>query len=246
MNTNKHLIYFTINHNTDYIKLAKLCVSSLYSVGYGGDFLFVTNFENEILSNIDFLNSPKFLDLGHQQLLHSSANKLKIFLYANINEYNKIIFSDTDVLWLKNPNVLFDLINENKFYVSNEKSLMSDRWWGGDILSDIEKIHINNNNIFGINAGIFGFNSSMINYVQDIDIFMENNFHLVNDCLEQPFLNVYLYRNHLYDNCFTSHISHDGYNNDKYCGTALHFAGGAGNFNMKYHKMLSYIKNNLL
>jgi hypothetical protein len=246
MNINKHLIYFTLNNNINYIKLAKLCISSLYNAGYNGDFLFITNFENEILSNINFLNAPKFLNLGDQKLIHSSANKLKIFLYKDINKYDKIIFSDTDILWLKNPNTLFELINQNKFYVSNEKSLMSDKWWGGDILSDIEKIHIKNNNIFGINAGIFGFSSSMIDYIKNIDIFMNHNFHLVNTCLEQPFLNVYLYRNDLYNNSFTSYISHDGYDNNKYSGTALHFAGGPGNFNIKYDKMLSYIKNNNL
>jgi hypothetical protein len=48
MNINKHLIYFTLNNNINYIKLAKLCISSLYNAGYNGDFLFITNFENEI------------------------------------------------------------------------------------------------------------------------------------------------------------------------------------------------------
>lgn len=56
----KKLIYFTLGYNKDYIKLAKLCVESLYINNYDGDFLFITNLENELLSSIDFKMIPFF------------------------------------------------------------------------------------------------------------------------------------------------------------------------------------------
>ena len=73
---------------------------------------------------------------------------------------------------------------------------------------------------------------------------MNNNIHLSNICLEQPFFNVYLYRNSLYDNKLTKYVSHNGYNLDSFNGVALHFAGGAGNYDIKYEKMINFLNTN--
>jgi len=39
-------------------------------------------------------------------------------------------------------------------------------------------------------------------------------------------------------------ISHNGYNIDSFNGAALHFAGGPGNFDIKYDKMIKYYTKN--
>lgn len=128
----KKLIYFTLGHNPSYIQLVKLCTKSLYDNGYDGDLLFITDLENEILSQVDFKIKPHFLALHNKNnLLESSANKLKLFLFDKINEYDKIIFSDLDILWLSNPDSIFNIIENDEFYISNENSLMSHKWWGG-------------------------------------------------------------------------------------------------------------------
>jgi hypothetical protein len=243
-NKEKNLIYFTLGNNVEYIKLAKLCVSSLYRTGYDGDFLFITDLENELIEQIDFKKKPHFLVLDKSELLGSSSNKLKIYLFEKSSEYDKIIFSDLDILWTSSPNKMFSIIEDEKFYVSNENSLMSENWWGGDILNDDEKQEIKKNNVLGINAGIFGFKPKMIDHLKNIDIFLTNNQHLVNLCLEQPFFNVYLYRNKIYDNQLTNFISHIGYHLTEYDGIALHFAGGPGNFVMKYEKMINFYNKN--
>jgi hypothetical protein len=54
------LIYFTVSNNIEYIKLAQLCVESLYRNSYDGDFLFITNLKSEILSVINFIKKPFF------------------------------------------------------------------------------------------------------------------------------------------------------------------------------------------
>jgi hypothetical protein len=240
----KNLIYFTLGNNVDYIKLAKLCIDSLYYNGYDGDFLFITDLETELLNEINFKKKPYFLVLDKSELLESSSNKLKIYLFDKAYEYNKIIFSDLDILWTSSPDKMFNIIENEKFYVSNENSLMSENWWGGDILNDTEKEEIQKNNILGINAGIFGFKPIMIDHLKNIDIFLNNNQHLVNNCLEQPFFNVYLYRNKIYDNQLTNLISHIGYYLTEYDGIVLHFAGGPGNFPIKYEKMINFYNKN--
>jgi hypothetical protein len=240
----KKLIYFTLGNNINYIKLSKLCIESLYKNGYDGDFLFITDLKDELLKDINFKKPPFFLDIESSNLLGSSANKLKIYKFADIQKYDKIIFSDLDILWLSNPNTIFDVINEDKFFMSNENALMSEEYWGGRLLTDTEKTNIMENKIKGVNAGIFAFNQNMVKHLKSVDLFLSENINLVNSCLEQPFLNVYLYRNGLYNTNLNNYVSHNGYNVETYNGVVLHFAGGPGNFPIKYEKMLSYFKKN--
>jgi hypothetical protein len=83
----------------------------------------------------------------------------------------------------------------------------------------------------------------MVDRLKDIDDYMYENINSSNECLEQPFFNVFLFRNNLYNNCLNEIISHNGYNIQNFNGTALHFAGGPGNFSTKYDKMLNFKKN---
>jgi hypothetical protein len=240
----KKLIYFTFGNNENYTKLVGLCVNSLYKNNYDGDFLFITNFKEKILATISFKKEPFFLKVDESNLLSSSANKLKVYQFHNINDYDKIIYSDLDVLWLSNPDIIFNEIIEDKFYVSNEDLLMSHEYWGGDIFNENEKSIIFNENIKGINAGLFGFNKKMVNHLKKIEEFLTQNIHLVNVCLEQPFINVYLFRNNLYTNVLNKNVSNKGNSVESYDGVVLHFAGGIGNPEHKYNKIINYINKN--
>lgn len=84
----------------------------------------------------------------------------------------------------------------------------------------------------------------MVYHLKEIDSFLKNNLNLSNECLEQPFLNVYLYRKKIYNTRLNGLVSHNGYNIDSFDGIALHFAGGPGNFKMKYYKMSNYYQRN--
>jgi hypothetical protein len=237
----KKLIYFTLGNNNNYIKLANLCVESLRINGYDGDLLFITDLREEILKNINFQKPPIFLDIENSNLLFSSANKLKIYKYPNIHDYKKIIFCDLDILWTGSPDKIFDLIEEDYFLLSNENHLMSEAYWGGNILSNEEKKHIEVNNVLGVSAGFFGFTPKMVDHLKKIDEFLNENINLVNECLEQPFINTYVFRENIYTTKLNGLISHNGYNTDVFDGIVLHFAGGPGNFQFKYNKMQNYI-----
>jgi hypothetical protein len=234
------LIYFTLGNNPNYISIANLCIKSLYKQNYDGDFLFITDLKNEILNNIQFNKEPLFIETTSSNLMKSSANKLKIYLYEKISNYEKIIFSDLDILWTCNPDKIFEILDEDLFFMSSQDVLMSEEWWGARILNDDEKIKISESNILGLNAGIFAFNKNMVEHLKKIDDFLNQNIHLSNECLEQPFINVYLFRNNLYNTKLTNLVSHDGYKTESFDGVALHFAGGPGNYSIKYEKMLNY------
>jgi hypothetical protein len=184
------------------------------------------------------------LDAPPSTLLHSSSNKLKIYTFPHIENYDKIIFSDLDILWTSPPDIIFDLIQENQFYFSNEEGLMSTDFWGGNLLDNSEKDLINSNNIRGLNAGVFAFPQSMVQHMKNIDEFFQNNIHLSNVCLEQPYINTYVFRNQLYNTILNSYVSHKGYNfSTPYEGVVLHFAGGPGNYPVKHSTMLNYYNN---
>jgi lipopolysaccharide biosynthesis glycosyltransferase len=173
-------------------------------------------------------------------LLHSSSNKLKIYLFDKINDYDKIIYCDLDIIWLKNPNNIFNLIKTNEIYLTNENVLMSEDFWGGKLLTQEEKQLISKENIKGLNAGIFAFNHNMIKEFQKIDVFFDSNVSLANECLEQPFINTYVFRNKIYNTQMNEFVSHNGYNLKDYDGVLLHFAGGPGNYSIKYDKMKNF------
>jgi lipopolysaccharide biosynthesis glycosyltransferase len=235
----KKLIYFTLSNKLDYLEIAKLCLDSLKNNNYDGDILFITDKKNEI-EKISPLKDVLFFEVPLGDLFKSSANKLKIYLYDRIKEYDKIIYCDLDILWLKNPNIIFDLIDKDKIYISQENELMSEQHWGGRILTNDEKKNINENRIFGLNAGFFAFNSKVVNFFKKIDEFMNQNIDKVEDCLEQPFLNTFVFRHNLYEIIPNNYISHKGYSISEFNGVVLHFAGGPGNSTIKLEKMKKY------
>ena len=121
---------------------------------------------------------------------------------------------------------------------------MTNGWWCGNIpLTDEEKNYILQNNVYGINSGNLGFKSQVVNILKDIDNFLNLNIENINYGLEQPALNIYLFRNKLYNNNLNDVITNYGYrdsNNEsnKYC--LIHYAGGPGNYDGKYPKMLNF------
>lgn len=240
----KKLIYFTLGNNINYVKLAKLCIDSLNKIGYDGDILFITDLIEDIKNNIEFKKDPFFLSFGNSDLFFSSANKLKIYKFPEIDKFDKIIYCDLDVLWLKDFSILFDSINEDKIYISEEPLSMNLGFFSENLLTEKEEEEIYSNNINGLNAGFFGFNKNMIFHFENIFNFLNENIHLKGSCLEQPYLNMYLYRNKIYDTSFNNYISHQGYHIDSFDGNVLHFPGGPGNFDMKYDKMNNFLNIN--
>jgi hypothetical protein len=240
------LIYYTVGNNPDYINLVKMSIDSLLDQGYNGDILFITEFDDLIKSKITFRKEPLFLKVESSDLILSSANKLKIYKYDKIQKYDKIIFCDSDIIWTKNPDSIFDLINEDLFYVSNEDSLMaSDVWWGSTLLNEKEKADIILNQVKGINAGIFGFNQAMIGRVKEIDLFFMEDQNLWNYALEQPFFNAYLYRNSIYSNSINSKVKHclSDFVKEPNDWSLIHFLGGPGGYAPKFERMSTFIRN---
>lgn len=235
----KNLIYFTISHNLDYVNLFKLCIESLYRHNYNDDILIITSedFKFTILNQISFRKNPIFFQVPACQMSESSFNKLSICEYQDIDKYDKIIYCDCDIIWTDNPQKIFDLVDENYIYAFEENQLMTHKYWGGDIFSHDEKTSIINNKSNGLNAGFFAFKADIINIIKDMYNYCKANRQLMNECLEQPLFNVFIYRNKIYKTLDKQYI---GFNEYKDNCTLVHFLGGPGNYSSKITKMSSF------
>lgn len=109
---NKNLVYFSIGGNELYISVLEMSLKSIvkFTPEINFDILFITQqtFVEKINAlpcvqnlNINFCIVPETTD-G----ISASMNKLRIFEYERINEYNKILFLDCDIIC---PRPLSDL-----------------------------------------------------------------------------------------------------------------------------------------
>ena len=96
--------------------------------------------------------------------------------------------------------------------------------------------------IIGVNGGLFGFKPNLLFHFKAMYDFLVKNINSMGECLEQPCLNVYCYRNKILSRSLTPLVSQlgnkktPGYFKDKGF-SAIHFQGGPGNFQKKYQKM---------
>jgi len=109
----KNLVYFTV-FGQGYIDLLDMCLQSIDANTIAKDFdvLIIADAESQQLINstcnlsnfnVHFMTVDKPLD-G----IDASKNKCRIFDWININQYNKILFLDCDIISLKDINAIFE------------------------------------------------------------------------------------------------------------------------------------------
>lgn len=239
----KKLIYFTLGNSSLFIELFRMCYDSLEQVGYDGDILIITDMEDKIKNKINLSPNVFFMNVEKSNLFKSSANKFKIYQFDQIENYDKIIFCDCDVIFTRNPQILFDLIDEDKIYVANEALPMSTDYYDYNLTEEnIQKI--NDNKIQGFSAGFFGFKTNCTYIFESLDKELINLKEYPRS-LEQPIFVSYLFKNDLYLAKFNNYVSHLGReygrnNKDIQDLVAFHFAGIVGNYFDKYSLMFQF------
>ena len=121
----KNLIYYTVFHKEEFLQMTLLSLESIYKNTKKLDFdiLFITDkkFKEKLLkAEIVKKFNIHFLVLSPAQTpIEASINKLKIFNFEDIEQYNKILFLDSDILVLKNINqVLSAKLNPGILYTA--------------------------------------------------------------------------------------------------------------------------------
>ena len=243
----KNLIYYTVGFISFYEDLFIMSLNSLEKF-YNNDFeiLVICNETNKlgIEKKLDSKIPVHFLTVDCPQKRDSSQNKLKIHRFDKLNEYEKVIFCDCDILWFDSPNKIFDVIEPNKINFSEENGYITDQYWGLKLLNHDEIVEYKKRPVKGVNAGFFSFYSNMGNIFSEIDNFMNQNIFKINVCWEQPYLNVYLHRNDLISRTLNNHINHHVKDNDIPNKTVSHFSGSPGAGKGKLNKMERFLEKN--
>ena len=108
----KNLIYFTVGFKPEYIELTYWCI---YSLLYQG--LSLENLDILIMCDQEYLKHvqeklPSWIKImisDHNNCaMHASMRKIEIFNYSGIDHYDKILYLDSDIIALKNIEILFE------------------------------------------------------------------------------------------------------------------------------------------
>jgi hypothetical protein len=242
----KKLIYFTLGNDSRYLRLAKLCIDSIYANDYDGDILIITNLKDQVVNSIKFLTPVYFLNVDESNLINSSANKIRIYEWHRAKQYSKIVYCDIDMICVGSMDVVFEAIEPNKICFSTDQHEMFHVVHAGyGLLTDSETIEMKTNKRIGVNAGLIGFNSDMLPHFKLIYKYYSDNIDKMGHCLEQPAINIYCYRNNLLSRSLTKVVCQRGYY-DLPCTidinnySLIHFQGGKYNFSHKYHKIQEF------
>jgi len=253
----KNLIYMTTFLQKEYGDMAILLLDSIIKY-YNNDsfelYIFVDNITKNIIKNhLENKNNSntakinfqvKLIQCNINNVVIASAFRMFIFDYIKINDFNKILYLDTDVLINKSLDSIFAIEIDNKLHASME---------GGNKIyhcmyhTDEEFEKYKDNDCFS--AGILLFDTTLKEYIENVKNFFINGINTgikIGCCIDQPFFNLIAHRM----NCINNKII------SKYlrCNPLditeqiiSHFAGNVGHHESKLSKMNAFIlQNNLL
>ena len=191
----------------EYYKLLELMLIStkVYSeVNDTTDFLLFTSseFEPRVKLLLKRLELPvQTVVLDTVKTAHDAAScKMRIFEYANVNLYSKLLFLDIDIIVQGNLLDLFDLCKEDKLYAVNQATLGSHPGLGSTLFD----LSITDRSTPAINTGVMLFNNSPLMK----KLFADVNMHMAEfkekgkelpPCYEQPFVNLHAITTNLHD-----------------------------------------------
>lgn len=117
---NKNLVYFTLNYNLDYIFLFLYCLRSLAKFKNTSDYDMLIICPEQYEQIIKEVIAAHNIDMSCTNLyfhhvpvstdgVEASMNKLKVYGWAEINNYGKVLFLDVDILFNRPVCDLFKL-----------------------------------------------------------------------------------------------------------------------------------------
>jgi len=201
---NKNLVYFTVFNFTEYMDLLQILMISikLFSKTDGIDFLVLTqpDFIPKLENIANIVKIPILYKLYNtNNLFDTCLSRLLVFEYTKINQYEKILYLDVDIIVQGNLTGIFNEEIEDKIHAVRE-GIIEHEYHGGQFF-DFEKI---DKNLPGFNSGVLLFKNTEIirQLFQDTLTHMKSyvKVHGIDHkCMEQAFVNYQFIKNSRYN-----------------------------------------------
>jgi lipopolysaccharide biosynthesis glycosyltransferase len=217
--SDKNLVYFTLNHELNYVFLFMYCLRSLSKYecrnGFKYDILIICppvmrKVIEELISDYGIkltCENMYFLDVDVvDDGVEASMNKLKIYAWDGIKRYGKVLFLDVDIVLIKPINELFDIptvpgvlhssIHAKMGHLHNVPYHTVGKKYGKEELSVFES-----KGIYAFNAGQYLFDNSerMLRHFYNVSWF--SRAWPGEYFFEQAFMNKYFNGNYISDVC---------------------------------------------
>ncbi len=249
----KKLVYYTLGYSIKYIEVLKQSIISLLYHNKDIDIILLIDEKiipysksvEELSPKIKIYSCP---DSSSPQ--EASMRKLTIHDY-NIEEYDAVLYIDSDILINTSLNILFnDIVTTDKLCAypeSYDQKYHTHLYWSLMNYTKDQLDYFNSNNIYIFNAGLFGFKNTpdMKRHFSNVRGIIKN--HNGPYFYEQSFMNYYF---NLTNNINLTIINKDIYvmfpaNNIDYGFKIIHFTGTDCPVDFKLNKMINY-KNTFL
>jgi O-methyltransferase len=203
-----------------------------------------TQFMNMIKQN-KFFNEKKIkfeINNTYDNIDKACKARLDLFNLTSIENYNKILYLDTDILIKNDINKVFDICKDNVLYVLEEGKIDSNEdYWGKTLFGN----EINNyTNKKAFTSGILLFNNckeikELFNKINQDIVIRPYNF----ECYDQPYIVYNAFKYNLYDNKILQEYAVNNDNNIHSEKIIHHFPGGPGNYKSKIETMTIFLNN---
>jgi hypothetical protein len=241
------LVYYTVGCSSAYIDVLALSLKSLRTSGYTGDVA--------VLCDESFLSRCKAV-MGDTVLYktfpdsrtpeQASMNKLRIFELPDIENYERVLFLDSDILVHMDTSTLFQRITDpGILYVYTETRNQEDHrnlMWGLQDYTPTELHAFQNHGVHVFNAGCFAFarDDTMKDHFLAIQYRVMQ--HTGSFFYEQSFMNVYFNTNGQTDRSLLTDANYvlSPQPGVSYPGHLVHFTGYPGNGATKLQRMQVY------
>jgi lipopolysaccharide biosynthesis glycosyltransferase len=242
----KKLIFITVFNNINYVRMLSLLVKSIYIYGNIDEKTSIliytsTNFKNLIEKSKFYSDKIHFFINDTYNTVDSACKaRLDLFDYSLIDNYNKILYLDTDILIQKNINFIFNLIEENKIYAYGEGNITNDKYdfFGGITLFKNE--HHNFEDKTAFNSGVLLFN----NCLEIKNLFQIIKTHILTNKTatfnDQPYIVYNAKKYNLINNTVLNSYIELTNQYPKTNKPILHISGGPGIYKNKLNIMLKY------
>lgn len=215
---NRHLIYYTVSHDEKYIRLLEISIRSLVNKLTMNDLnhskyeiLIMCPREYDDLITAVLPTSPVLIHMHYiddaKDGVEASMNKLRVYEWEGIVNYQKILYMDTDVVFnqqLADPvNELFNMaLNDGVLYASIHRAaphlhkLMYHKIidYSEDVYNGMVK-----KGIFAFNAGLYLFNNTPVMRAHFDNIIWLSKHWKGEYFFEQAYMNHYFNTNFISD-----------------------------------------------